>query len=111
MPPDDLLCLHTRSRFLDAPDVQRAVLPLKAAHATHVVAVIRKLIAREAVLGRVRKRGGCVRKCVPIFTFPAVWTAATREEDAAILVPRCVCPREARVAFDIAARLGLYFAV
>ena len=111
MPPNDLLRLHTRARLLNAPDVQRAVLPLEAAHTAHVVTVVCELVAREAVLGRVGERRGRIWQHMPVFAFPAVGAAAACEEEAAVLVPRCVCPREAGVAFDVAACLRLDFTV
>ena len=107
MSPYNILCLCYSPCFLYPTDVKRAVLPLEAAHTAHVVTVVCELVAREAVLGRVGQRRGRIWQHMPVFAFPAVGAAAAREEEAAVLVPRCVCPREAGVAFDVAACLGL----
>ena len=49
MSPYNLLCLRISAGLLYPADVERAVLPLEAAHAAHVVAVVGELVAAEAV--------------------------------------------------------------
>ena len=111
MPPDDFLGLDPRARLLYAADVERAVLALEGADTAHVVAVVRELVAREAVLGRVRQRDRRVGEHVQVLALPAVRAAPAGEEEAAVLDPRRVRAGEARIALDVAASLGLCFAI
>lgn len=53
MPPYHLLRLDARARLLDPSNIQCPVLPRKAPHTAHVVSVIRKLVPRETVFGRI----------------------------------------------------------
>jgi hypothetical protein len=47
---------------------------------------------------------------VQVLALPAVRTAPTRKVEAGVLDARDICAREARVALDVAAGLGLDFA-
>ena len=56
MSSHDFFRLGPRAGLLDAPDVERAVLSSECADAAHVVAIVGKLVAREAVLARIGQR-------------------------------------------------------
>ena len=106
----NLLRLGARTRLLYPANVERPVLPREAANTTHVVSVVRKLVSRKAVLGGIGQRSGRVGKHVEVFAFPAVRTAPTGEEQAAVLDPSGICSCQAGIAFNVAACLGLCFA-
>jgi len=89
----DLLRLWPRPRLLDAPYVQRSVLPVETTHTTHVVSVIGELLSRKAVFGAVWQSIVGIGECVQEVTFPAIRTTATTEEQTAVFIPRRVCPR------------------
>ena len=110
MSPYNLLCLRASPCFLYPTDVKRAVLPLEATDTAHIVSVVRKLVSRKAVLGGIGQRSGRVGKHVEVFAFPAVRTAPTGEEQAAVLDPSGICSSQAGVALDVTACLGLCFA-
>ena len=80
MSPYNLLCLRTSAGLLYPADVERAVLPLEAAHAAHVVSVVRELVSGKAVLRCIREGRGRIWKYVEVLAFPAVRAAATGEE-------------------------------
>ena len=89
----DLFCLRTSARFFDAPNIKRAVLPCESADATHVVAIVGKLVARKAVLARIGQCAFWVRERVQVLALPAIWTAPSGKEEAAIAYAGCVCTR------------------
>ncbi len=102
MPRHHLLRLLPVSRLLDAPDVQRAVLPVEATHAAHVVAVVRDLSRAKQSFELSGMLPAPVGQCVAVFALPAVWAAAAREEEADVLHPRRIRAGEPRVALDLA---------
>jgi hypothetical protein len=106
----DLFRLGPRARLFDAPYVKRAILTGESADAAHVVAVVGKLVAREAVLARIWQRAFRVRKGVQVLALPAVGTAPAGEEETAVAYARRVCARQAGVFFDVALRLGFRLA-
>lgn len=110
MSQDHLLRLRAIPRLLYPADIQRAVLTVEAAHTTHIVPIITKLVSRKAILGRVGHGCGGVGEGVQVFAFPAVGTAAARKEEAYIFDAGCVGAGEACVLADVAARLGFGFA-
>ena len=52
----DFFRLCTRTGLFDTSNVKRAVLSRKRADTTHVVAIVRKFVARKAVLARIGQR-------------------------------------------------------
>ena len=58
----DLFRLGTRARFFDTPNIKRAILSCKSTDTTHVITIIGKLVACEAVLARIGQRAFGVRE-------------------------------------------------
>jgi len=110
MPHDGFLCLLSVSGLFYPANVEGAILPVEASDATHVVSVIGELVSSETVLGAVGQGRGRVWESVEVFAFPAVGTAAAREEETGVLDSGRVGAGETGVAFDVAACLGFYFA-
>jgi hypothetical protein len=106
----DLFRLRPRARLFDTPYVKRAILTSESTDAAHVVAIVGKLVAREAVLARIWQRTLRVRKGVQVLALPAVGTAPTGEEETAVAYAGRVCARQAGVFFDVASRLGFCLA-
>jgi hypothetical protein len=110
MSSHDLFRLGPRARLFDAPDVERAVLTGERADATHVVAIVSKLVAREAVLARVGQRAFRIGERVQVLALPAIGTAPASKEETVITHAGRVCAREAGVFLDVASRLGFRLA-
>lgn len=110
MPNHNLLRLRTWPILLNPANIQRPILTREASNTTHVVTVVDELVTREAVLRRVRQRPTLVGQHVQVFAFPAIWTASTCEEEAAVADPGGVGACKPLVFLDVAARLGFYFA-
>ena len=106
----DLFRLRTSARFFDTPNIERAVLSCKSADATHVVAIVGKLVARKAVLARVGQRAFWVRERVQILALPAVGAAPSGKEETAVAYAGRVCARQAGIFLDVTARLRFCFA-
>jgi hypothetical protein len=106
----DLFRLGPRTRLFDAPDVERAVLPRERADATHVVAIVGKLVAREAVLARIGQRALWIRERVQVLALPAVGAAPAGKEETAVAYAGRVCARQAGIFLDAAPRLGFCLA-
>jgi hypothetical protein len=111
MPDDDLLRLRRCRTLPNPPNVQRPILPVEAAHTTHIVSVISELVSREAVFGGIGHGVVRVGKDVSILALPAIRTASSRKEEADVFVASGVGACEACVFLDVAAGLGFYFAV
>lgn len=109
MPAHDLLRLRAHARLLNSPNIQRPVLPRERSDTTHIVSIVRELVTRKAVLGRLGVRVRRVGQLMPVLALPAVRAAAAREEETGVVVPRQVCTCQAGVLLDVAPRLGLYF--
>jgi hypothetical protein len=109
MAPDDLLGLDAVARLLDSADVQGAVLAIEAADTAHIIAVVSKLVAGEAVLGRFGKRGVGVGERMEELALPAVRAAPAREEDTDVFHPCRIGAGKPCVAFEGAAGLGFSF--
>lgn len=90
MSNDDLLCFGARSNLFDSTDIERPILSVEAAHATHVVSVIRELVSCEAIFRGVRYGIGLIGKNVAVLALPAIGTAASREEQADVFHSCCV---------------------
>jgi hypothetical protein len=101
----DLFRLRTRPSLFDTPDIKRAVLSRKSADPTHVITVIGKLVAREAVLARIGQSAFWVRECVQVLALPSVRAAPARKKETAIAYSGCICASQSSVLLDIAARL------
>jgi hypothetical protein len=71
----DFFRLRTRASLFDTPDIKRSILSRKSADTTHVITVVGKLVAREAVLARIGQRAFGVRECVQVLALPSVGTA------------------------------------
>ena len=106
----DLFCLRTSARFFDAPNIKRAVLSCKSADTAHVVAIVGKFVAREAVLARIGQCAFWVRERVQVLALPAIGTAPSGKEETAIAYAGCVCTRQAGIFLDAASRLRFCFA-
>jgi len=91
--------------LFDTPNVERAVLSRESADATHVISIIRKLVAREAVLARIGQRAFRIREGVQVFTLPAIRAAPASKEETTVTYARQVCARRAGIFLDVAARL------
>jgi hypothetical protein len=101
----DFFRLRTRASLFDTPDIKRSILSRKSADTTHVITVVGKLVAREAVLARIGQRAFGVRECVQVLALPSVGTAPARKEETAIAYSGCICASQSSVLLDIAARL------
>jgi hypothetical protein len=110
MPSHDLFRLGPRTGFLDAPDVERAVLSSESADAAHVIAIVGKLVAREAVLARIGQRAFRIRERMQVLALPAVGTTSAGKEETAVAYAGRVCARQAGVFLDVAPRLGFRLA-
>jgi len=60
----DFFRLRTRARFFDTPDIKRAVLSCESTDTAHVITIVGKLVAREAVLARIGQRAFWIREGV-----------------------------------------------
>jgi len=79
--------------LFDTANVKRAVLSRESADATHVISIIRKLVAREAVLARIGQRAFRIRERVQVFALPAVGAAPASKEETAVTYACRVCAR------------------
>jgi hypothetical protein len=105
MASHNLFRFSTRASLFDTPDIKRAVLSCKSADTTHVVTVVGKLVAREAVLTRIRQSAFWIRERVQVLALPSVGAAPAGKEETAIAHAGCVCARQASVFLDVAACL------
>ena len=64
MSSHNLFRLGPCTRLFDTPNVERAVLSRESPDATHVISIVRKLVAREAVLARIGQRPFRIRERV-----------------------------------------------
>jgi hypothetical protein len=101
----DLFCLRTRASLFDTPDIKRAVLSRKSADTTHVITVVGKLVACEAVLARIGQCTFWVRECVQVLALPSVGAAPARKKETAIAYSGCICASQPCILLDVAARL------
>ena len=106
----DLLRLGTCARFFDTPDIKRAVLSCKSTDTTHVITIVGKLVACEAVLARIGQSAFRVREGMQVFALPAVGAAPSGEEETTITHACRICACQAGIFLDAAARLGFCFA-
>ena len=87
MPTHNLLRLRTYTRLLNSPNIQRPILPRKRSHTSHIVPIVREFVSCEAVLGRLWVCVRGVGQLMTVLAFPAVRAAATRKEEAGVVVP------------------------
>jgi hypothetical protein len=106
----DLFRLGTGASFFDTPDIKRAVLSCESTDTTHVITIVGKLVACEAVLARIGQRAFGVRECMQVFALPTIGTAPPGKEKTTIAHAGGICSRQAGIFLDAAARLGFCFA-
>ena len=111
MPLNNFFGLRSVPRLPDSSDIECSILPRETAHATHVVPIVCKLAAGEAILGSIGEHGFGNGESMEIVALVAVGTASSRKEEAAVLDAGRVGSREARVPLDVASRLRLDFTV
>jgi hypothetical protein len=102
--------LGTCARFFDTPDIKRPVLSCESTDTTHIITIVGKLVACEAVLARIGQRAFGVREGMQVFTLPAIGAAPSGKEETRIAHAGRICARQASVFLDAAARLGFCFA-
>ena len=102
--------LGTCTCFFDTPDIKRAVLSCESTYTTHVIAIVGKLVACEAVLARIGQRAFWVRERMQIFALPAIGAAPPGKEKTRIAHACGIRSRQACVFLDAAACLGFCFA-
>ena len=93
MSSHDLFRLGPCTRLFDTPNVESrcAVLSRVSPDATHVISIVRKLVAREAVLARIRQRAFRIRERVQVFALPAIGAAPARKEETTVTDARSMC--------------------
>ena len=106
----DLFRLGTGARFLDTPDIKRAVLSCESTDTTHVITIVGKFVACEAVLARIGQRTFGVRERMQVFALPAIGTAPSGKKETTIAHAGRICARQASIFLDATARLGFCFA-
>jgi hypothetical protein len=106
----DFFRLRPRTRLFDAPNVERAVLSGESADATHVIAIVGELVAREAVFARIGQSTLRVWERVQVLALPAVGTAPAGKEETTVAHAGRVCACQPSVFLDIASRLGFRLA-
>lgn len=102
--------LGTCARFFDTPDIKRAVLSCESTDTTHVITIVGKLVACEAVLARIGQCAFGVRERMQVFALPAIGAAPSGKEETRIAHAGCICARQAGIFLNAAARLGFCFA-
>ena len=110
MSSHDNLRLGSCARFFDTPDIKRAILSCKSTNTTHVITIVRKLVACEAILARIGQRAFGVRERMEIFALPAIGAASSGKKETTIAHTGRICARQASIFLDAAARLGFCFA-
>jgi hypothetical protein len=70
-------------RDVDPTHIERAILPSEASHAAHIISVIRKLVAAEAVDVRVEDIGNS-GKAVQVLAILALGADATSEVETEV---------------------------
>jgi hypothetical protein len=106
----DLFSLGTCARFFDTSDIKRAVLSCESTDTTHVITIVGKLVACEAVLARIGQRTFRVRESMHVFALPAIGAAPSGKEETTIAHASRICARQASIFLDAATRLGFCFA-
>jgi len=109
MSDDDFLGFWSSACLLDTTNIEGSVLSVEAANTTHVIAIVGKLFAGEAVFGSVRRSRVRARETVQIFTLPAIRTASPGEEETDVFVAGGVGASKARVGFNLTAGLRFCF--
>lgn len=109
MSDDDFLGFGSSACLLDTTDIESSVLSVEAADTTHVIAIVGKLFAGEAIFGSVRRSRVWARETVQIFTLPAIGTASSGKEETDVFVAGGVGASEARVEFYLTAGLRFCF--
>jgi len=109
MSDDDFLGFWSSTRLLDTTDIEGSVLSVEAANTTHVIAIVGKLFAGEAVFGSVRRSRVRARETVQIFTLPTIGTTSPGKKETNVFVAGSVGASEARVEFNLTAGLRFCF--
>jgi hypothetical protein len=102
--------LGTCARFFDTPDIKRAVLSCESTDTTHVITIVGKLVACEAVLARIGQCAFGVRERMQVFALPAIGAAPSGKKETRIAHAGRICARQAGIFLNAAARLGFCFA-
>lgn len=109
MSDDDFLGFWSSACLLDTTDIEGSVLSVEATNTTHIIAIVGKLFAGEAIFGSVWRSRVRARKTVQIFTLPAIGTASPGKEETDVFVAGGVGASEARVEFNLTAGLRFCF--
>ena len=102
--------LGSCTRFFDTPDIKRAILSCKSTNTTHVITIVRKLVACKAILARIGQRAFGVRERMEIFALPAIGATSSGKKETTIAHAGRICARQAGIFLDVAACLGFCFA-
>jgi hypothetical protein len=106
----DLFCLRTCARFFDTPNIKRTVLSCESTDTTHVITIVGKFVAGEAVLARIGQCTFGVRERMQIFALPPIGAAPSSKKETTIAHAGRICARQPSIFLDAAARLGFCFA-
>ena len=91
----NFLCFWSGTCLLDTTDIEGSVLSVETANTTHIITIVGKFFAGEAIFGSVGKSSVRTRETMEIFTLPAIGATSTRKKETEVFVAGGVSTSEA----------------